>query len=728
MANQVGLKAEEKGVELMFNLLPDISTALIGDSLRLGQILINLGNNAVKFTEKGGEIVISVDVREQTDDNVTMHFAVRDSGIGLTPEQQAKLFQSFSQADASTTRKYGGTGLGLAICKKLSELMNGEIWVASEAGKGSSFEFTAVFGLQKGEVSNRRSLDNDLGALRVLVVDDNASSREILSSMLASYGLRVDQAGTGESAIALLIDSDKKDPYKLVLMDWQMPGIDGIETTRAIQQNNQISEIPTVIMLTAYGREEACQAAEGVNIMSFLTKPVTSSGLLDAIMLAMGREVSTNNRSLNRQDEARDDIAKLRGAYVLLVEDNEINQELALELLTTNGILAEIADDGQQALDWLKAQEFDGILMDIQMPVMDGYTATRNIRALEKYANLPIIAMTANAMVGDKEKVLDAGMNDHIAKPINVAEMFRTMAKWITPSKPNTAFNEEKKKEDVEIPDLEGVNTEDGLARTQGNTKLYLKLLKKVRESQKDFIIDFTMACDEADWELAERLAHTLKGVAGNVGASRVQKCCDVLEKQSTEEQVSQTDIQEAENALNIVLTSLATLPDSPASNATSTQNFEKEALENLLTGVIQQLEEFDTEALNTIEENRELFSVDFLIDQYNALEKALGGYDFEVASSIAKDMHSSVQMAGSDEGPAAIDVNKLMEVFKSLNELLAEYNTDAKDFLEDNEAWFEQSGIIDEFEKMLKSLDMYDFTEAAAVLKKLAEKFQIEL
>ncbi|MGL1933349.1 MAG: ATP-binding protein, partial [Desulfotalea sp.] len=347
LANLVGLKAEEKGLELMFDLPPELPTSLVGDPLRLGQILINLGNNAVKFTEKG-EVVVSAKVIEQSDTDAELHFLVRDSGIGLTEEQQARLFQSFSQADSSTTRQYGGTGLGLAISKKLSELMEGRIWVESELGKGSLFQFTVKLGKQQGVSSKRQLAATKLGPMRVLVVDDNKASREILSSIIASFGLKVDQAGTGETALALLTEASKDDPYQLVLMDWLMPGMDGIETTKAIQESN-IEEVPTVIMVTAYGREEASNAAQGVNISSFLTKPVTSSGLLDAIMLAMGHETVTNSRTEQQNESATDNINKLLGAKVLLVEDNEINQELALDLLTSNGMSVEVANNGQEA-------------------------------------------------------------------------------------------------------------------------------------------------------------------------------------------------------------------------------------------------------------------------------------------------------------------------------------------------------------------------------------------
>jgi len=637
LANLVGLKAEENGLELMFDLPHELPTALTGDPLRLGQILVNLGNNAVKFTENG-EIVIAVEVAEQSDDSAKLHFSVRDTGVGMTPEQQTKMFKSFSQADTTTTRKYGGTGLGLAISKTLTELMGGEIWLESEAGVGSTFHFTAVLGKQKGESSKRRSTATDLGALRVLVVDDNASSREILSSMLASFGLRIDQAGSGETALAQLDQANDYDPYKLVLMDWKMPGMDGIETTRAIQSDDNLTETPTVIMVTAYGREEAHEAAEGVNIQGFLTKPVTPSNLLDAIMLAMGHEVASENRAVNRQDEAAHDIAKLRGAKVLLVEDNEINQELALDLLTSNGITAEVANDGQEALDLLEKEDFDGVLMDCQMPVMDGYEATRKLREQERFKDLPVLAMTANAMAGDREKVLDAGMNEHIAKPINIYDMFHTMAKWITPSNP-VAESEvvvDKEEEVSEgIPEVQGIDMTAGLATCQGNGKLYRKLLIKFRDAEADFAEQFRAALTDDDPIAPERAAHTLKGVAGNIGAKAVQEAAKELETACKDNQSSEEIdllLEAVDAELSPVLAGLAAIDKSKNKAGEGTEALDVEQFSLLLAKLRPLLENDDAASSAVLDELNELPGIAVHDRALKRLSEAVDEYDFDEA------------------------------------------------------------------------------------------------
>ncbi len=652
LANLVGLKAEEKGLELMFDLPADLPTALIGDPLRLGQILVNLGNNAVKFTEKG-EIIVAVAVMEQNNNEAKLHFSVRDSGIGMTPEQQQKLFQSFSQADTSTTRRFGGTGLGLAISKKLSELMGGEIWVESEVGSGSTFHFTVKLAVQQGILSKRRSAKTELGILRVMVVDDNSSAREILSNMLASMGLQVDQATSGQQALAELEQANDSNPFQLVLMDWKMPGMDGVETTRNIQTNEKLTTLPAVIMVTAYDQDAASQMAEGVDIKAFLTKPVTTSNLFDAIMVAMGREMVSETRSTSRQHETGIALAKLRGAKVLLVEDNEINQELAVDLLTSNGLIVEVANNGQEALDKLSQSSFDGVLMDCQMPVLDGYEATRQLRKMPQFKELPILAMTANAMAGDRERVLEAGMNDHIAKPISVEEMFGKMALWITPSSPISVI-EGKSTEDVDIPELEGINTVAGLARTQGNGKLYLKLLKKVYRSQKNFIEEFKTARETSDWPLAERLAHTLKGVAGNIGAERLSACCATLEAQAKNKQIHATDIDNAETALATILRSLATLrePETNTANDTNTA-LDRDTLSSVLKSLMEQIEGFDAGAMDTLEANKNLFYADpRLAESSKLLETALASYDFESALAKCRDLRESIAGDPGSDSP----------------------------------------------------------------------------
>ncbi len=435
LATLVGDKASAKGLELLFDVDSELPTRLQGDPLRLGQVLINYANNAVKFTEEG-QIVVRVRVVEDDGDRLLTRFDVQDTGIGLTDEQMGRLFQSFQQADTSTTRQYGGTGLGLAIAKQLAELMGGEVGVESTPGEGSTFWFTARLG--RGADAVVRPLPQpDLRNRRVLVVDDNAQARHILSEMLSSMSFRVEEAASGQQALDLVAEADEAgDACDVVFMDWRMPGMDGLETTRNLGRL-ALRRSPAVVLVTAYGREEVFREAEAAGIELTLTKPVNPSILFDATIRALGGEPPSAARHEDAgADEA--DLEAVRGARVLVVEDNLLNQEVARELLSEAGFDVTIAENGQVAVSQVQASQFDAVLMDMHMPVMDGETATRQIRADARFDDLPILAMTANAMEGDRDRCLEAGMNDHIPKPIDPDLLFRTLRRWIVETRSRT--------------------------------------------------------------------------------------------------------------------------------------------------------------------------------------------------------------------------------------------------------------------------------------------------
>jgi signal transduction histidine kinase/CheY-like chemotaxis protein len=378
----VGIKTQEKGLELLFNTEPSVPTALVGDPLRLGQILINLSNNAVKFTDSG-EIIITTALVNKDDTQVTLKFSVRDTGIGMSAEQAANLFQPFMQADASTTRKYGGTGLGLTISKRLAEMMGGEIWLESEPGRGSTFSFTADFGLGKEKAKKRFKPSSDMQGLKVLVVDDNATSRSIFKEMLESFSFEVTLAASGQEGLTELEKASERQAFGLVIMDWQMPGMDGIETSRRIKNHRGLSKIPAILMATAYGREEVMQRTQEVGLEGILLKPVSPSMLFDAIMQAFGEAVSGISRVAQGKKQEAGALENIQGARVLLVEDNEINQQVAKEILEGAGLIVTVVNNGQEAVNAVTENNYDAVLMDVQMPVMDGYTATREIRKWE---------------------------------------------------------------------------------------------------------------------------------------------------------------------------------------------------------------------------------------------------------------------------------------------------------------------------------------------------------
>ena len=544
VANVITVKAEEKeNLEVLFYLDSRMPNFLVGDSLRLNQILVNLGNNAVKFTEQG-EIVLTTRLIDKSEDRVTLQFSMRDTGIGMTAEQQARLFQAFSQADTSTTRKFGGTGLGLTISKRLVDMMGGEIWVESEPGNGTTFSFTADFGLGKKTVKKRFVPSSDLKGLRVLVVDDNATSRQIFQDILESFSFEVQLTASGEDALQEIEGADKNQPFELVIMDWKMPGIDGIEASERIKTNQGLHKIPAIVLVTAYGREELMQRADEIGVEGFLLKPVSSSMLFDAIMQALGKEIKDVSRAGRKKDNDFEDWKAIQGARVLLVEDNEINQQVALEILQGAGLEVTVANDGREGIDAIQKNQYDAVLMDIQMPVMDGYTASREIRNLKsEIRNVPIIAMTAHAMAGDEQKSIEAGMNDHVTKPIDPDQLFATLQKWISPVEERAAVQKppvldappephQAVPEEDELPEsLLGFDLAAGLSRLMGNKRLYRKLLLDLGANYGGVASEIRAALEVGDFEQAHSLVHNLKGLAGNLEAKNLQTAAVKMEK-----------------------------------------------------------------------------------------------------------------------------------------------------------------------------------------------------
>ncbi|HYD59469.1 MAG TPA: response regulator [Noviherbaspirillum sp.] len=522
----VGHKAADKGLELIFDIAPDVPQALVGDPLRLEQILTNLIGNAVKFTERG-EVLVRVEWLENTGARVKLKFSVRDTGVGMGAEQQQRLFQAFTQADGSITRKYGGTGLGLAICKRLVEMMGGTIWVQSERGVGSTFSFTAWFG--RGQESTRRDLPAQIRGLHVLIVDDNPEARRVLAGHCATLPLQVDEVASGEEAVAAVRQAAADGhAYGLVLMDWSMPSMNGIDTARAIKQDPALEMLPAIVMVTAFGREDVRDEAAGVPLDGFLVKPVSASTLVDTLV-----ELYGNSAQVQPPGVSADYV--LEGLRVLLVEDNAINQQIAAELMSSAGIVVDVADNGRIALDMLKSGvQYDIVLMDLQMPEMDGFATTEAIRGNMALAHLPVVAMTAHAMAEERERCIDAGMNDHIAKPIDPDVLFATLARWDR-RKPQDGLAVAR--EIIPMDDMgamarnDWIDTAGALNRLGGNAALLQRLLAQFAEEYGGQAerIEFLLAA--GDRAAAKRAAHTLKGLAGNLGATALAKVAEELEK-----------------------------------------------------------------------------------------------------------------------------------------------------------------------------------------------------
>ena len=534
VTDAIGYQVEHKGIEFLIRYDPTIPRQMVGDPLRLGQILLNLCSNAVKFTEQG-EVELAFRRLDASEADIKMQVCVRDSGIGMTPEEQHKLFEKFSQADQSTTRRFGGTGLGLAICKNLVELMGGRIWVEdSQPGKGTTICFTVRLPIAREAQAHQRKLVDEAGPLlkgvRVLVVDDNEVSRSILAELLRYFHLDVATAASGPAALAAL-EAAAAIPYDIVMMDWRMPGMNGDEVVQRIHGDAEIPCKPKIVMVTAYGREEVIRRAEQAGADGFLIKPVSPSTLLDTLLPVLGRGRLLDSDEQRRGKHAPAANGQLAGARLLLVEDNEINREFATELLRGEGIAVDEAVNGQEAVDQVQQQDYDAVLMDIQMPVMGGLEATRRIRALagvpggERFATLPIIAMTALAMTKDAEQSRAAGMNDHVSKPIAPEQLIATLMQWVKlpverigmPAAPAVRAGI------GELPaDLQGLASFDaleGVRRIGGKADAYRKQLRRFREHYPNAVAELRRLAATPDTRPGEEYCHALKGVTGNLGA-----------------------------------------------------------------------------------------------------------------------------------------------------------------------------------------------------------------
>ncbi len=673
LSNLISHRAEEKGVEFLFDIDTQVPRFLIGDQLRLGQVLINLVNNAVKFTHEG-EILISVKIEKIENGNVTLKFSVKDTGIGLTKEETAKLFQAFSQADGSTTRKYGGTGLGLTISKKLVEMMGGRIGVESTQGKGSTFFFTAVFGRKEDEKKKEILLPPiDLTGLKALVVDDSVVSLDILKKALTSFSFEVDTVTSGYEALEKVEKASKDKPYRLVLMDLRMPGMDGIETAKQIKTNHDLTDVPKVFMVTAHGREEVMNNAKGAELDGFLIKPVTRSVLFDTIMEAFGHETSGKERVSQNGCTQVKELKKIQGAKILLVEDNEINRDVALGLLEKEGFWVTVVGNGEKAVNMvtdprlqMSEMPFDVVLMDLQMPVMDGYEATRRVRKWEderlkatsgndsevqnSKSKIPIIAMTADAMSGVRKNVMEAGMDDYVTKPIDPAKLFSVLIKWIQPGKREMYVQEEPDESlrtEEPLPKFEVIDTAAGIARIGGSQASYKKLLKKFHQNNLNTIDEIQSALDNNDIDPAIRLAHSLKGVSANIGANDLFKLAGELEtalKQQNGELSSELYKELLENvkqSLKQVFSAIESLetkqPESPA--IVDTVESEKPIDNSKIAPIIEKLkgllEDDDSEATRCLSSLKEELKGSNFQVELDKMERLIGGYDFEGALEL---------------------------------------------------------------------------------------------
>jgi two-component system sensor histidine kinase/response regulator len=630
----VAHKAQEKGIEFLIRVLPDVPQNLLGDALRFKQVLTNLLHNAIKFTQQG-QVKVTVTVSQRREEQVELTISVKDTGIGMTTEQCKALFNAFSQADSSTTRRFGGTGLGLAISKRFVELMGGEIRVESELGVGSTFTYSVWLSESEQQI---RALQRERLAqgVRVLVVDDNPAARQILTEQLTALGLRADEAIDGQQGLNALQRADAGDPYQVVLMDWQMPDMDGIETTWHISHDLGLQHQPTVVMVTAYGADEARKAGGGAGASAFLDKPVSQSRLWDTLIGIITPQLPKPSL----MPIPSDGYATLAGVRVLLVEDNDINQQIARELLESMGVAVTLADNGQQAVDLLLAAPeplpWSIVLMDLQMPVMDGHQATLLLRQHARFANLPIVALTAHASAEEGARCLREGMNAHLTKPIEPAALHRAISYWSAAAATGAELR------------ISGVDVSQGLLQCGGNRQLYESLLQRFVASLISTPKEIRKALADSDMTLAERSAHTLKGVAANLGAGVCSRLSSELEKsirQHAPSVTTQAQLTALEQHLSELTLAIGrALPVPAAAPQAQLEPVDREQLQRLCCQLAELLRSSNAQARLLLQEHAGLLHGG-LGPHFASLQRRVQDFEFAQALTELYDAASAVQL-----------------------------------------------------------------------------------
>ncbi len=645
--------AQKKNIELLVDMEPGMPMALLGDPLRVQQIITNLVGNAIKFTPEYGTILIGVTGIEKTLDKLVLRFFVKDTGIGLKPEQLQKLFEPFTQADASTTRKYGGTGLGLTISRQLVEMMDGKVWAESEYTKGTTFFFTLGLERQPADQEQKLEVPKDISELNVMVIDDSEISRTILKKLLIFYGYQVQLASSGEEAIHMI--KNNTSAYDFVLTDWKMPDLDGFEVSKIIREKLKL-QLP-IIMMTAFGSEVEKLSDKETFIDGFLTKPIQAASLFEIIMAVFGKQDLVTKKDIVTNISVFK--KKLRGIRILLTEDNLTNQEVASAVLETAGIIVEIANDGVEAVEAVRSGSYDAVLMDIQMPNMDGYEATKNIRKEqakiknETIDRLPIIAMTAHAMIGDEQKCLEAGMDGYVTKPINQDQLFKVLSKFVKvkeestsvePDRLNkTSIKKEKSDKDDGMPEskseglpekVPGINIQKILNVMNIMPEVFKKILLSYLRINRDTIEKLHAAFQNENWDDLSGLAHSLKGSSANIGADQLAQTSSVLEiaaREGATTPPAKTLVKNVETELSQVLASISTIKDSSKNDDAKAK--EKitdpakvnELLSHLYTAIQQS---------NPIDIENDLDAIQSIINhsEFQKLEEQLNDYDYDDA------------------------------------------------------------------------------------------------
>ncbi|NTV94474.1 MAG: response regulator [Thiobacillus sp.] len=649
VAGVVALKAQEKGLELLFHIDPEVPRRVIGDPLRLGQILVNLVNNAVKFTE-AGEVVVRVGLAGTAAGRATLRFEVRDTGVGIPEARQRELFNPFTQVDDSITRRYGGTGLGLAICKQLAEMMGGGIGLESEPGAGSTFRFDIVAGLADEQPAPAHS--HLLADRRVLLVDDNASARAVIGAMLAGFGIGVDACADGETALARI--GAAQTSYDLVMLDWLMPGLDGIETARRIRAMYPApGRAPAILLITAGTGDSAAEHPEAAGIRHVLAKPVSESTLYDALLeVLLGNAMAEASRRDRQRDQAGQwDLAAIRGAHVLLVDDVRLNREVALEYLRAAGMRVDTAGDGREAVAKVRAGDYDLVLMDIQMPVLDGLSATRELRAEPRFRDLPIVAMTAHAMDGDLERSLEAGMNDHLTKPIDADRLHTALLRWIPVGAGNAGTAPEMAAAEAVIPPLAGIDTDRGLANHMQRPALYLRMLAGFPAEFGASADDIGRALAANDHAWARRLAHSVKSAAATIGAGELSRRARQLEERYAKGEASEAALARFVVELKRVVEVLRPLGEVESARTPAGSQAIDAALP--LLGLLEDLlRQDDARAGGALDDLRAHLQSGRWEGELNLLRDLIEDIEYDAALAVLPRLRAALEQARQEETP----------------------------------------------------------------------------
>ena len=642
LSSVISMKAFEKGIEFAILKEANIAEQLIGDPLRLNQILLNLSNNAIKFTDEG-EVVLNIEMVSSKAKEVKLKFVIKDTGIGMTEEQVGRLFKAFTQADTSITRKYGGTGLGLTISKKLIDMMKGNISVESEYGKGTSFIFEMPFEVVEAQEERMSIIPESIKDLKIAVIDDNETARIVYQNYLKVMPKEVQYYNSGET----FLKDWKPGKFDLLFMDYRMPGLDGIETWMKVKNEESEQKLPKIIMVTAYGKEKVIKEATDAGIQSILMKPVTHSTLFDTLLQTVNNDewgvVKRNRKEADRLIVA----PHLEGVKILLVEDNLINQQVASEYLEDLGISIAIANHGKEALDKVlkEMNEYDLVLMDLQMPVMDGMTASREIRKKISSDVLPIIALSADVMVETVRNIYEAGMQDHVAKPINLEELLKSIGKVLGRDEielKSQNHEEESDERIILVNHFKSLNVEKALRNMGGNVSIYKKVLSRFLEDYKEFSTQVEHYLNSANGEEGIRYFHTLKGLAGSIGQEEIFKAAQIIESDLNQNKIQNRAVVQSEAFDNLAIQLEYTINelknleiDMKEVHSSASEILNASAFNDKLKTLKEFMESYDTDAEELLIELKTNFEQRDIEEQWKKLYNYISEYEYEAGIDL---------------------------------------------------------------------------------------------